>query len=653
MSGQSQSFEWSHLRYDGSPLETQVSLNPIQLNGKTYIQAIVRDITERKQAEEKLRESEKRLKILFESAPDAYYIHDLEGRFIDGNRTAEKLVGYQKEEAIEKTLFELGMITGTDVPKVLQAMADNREGKLGGPLELAVHCKDGREVIVETRSYPVEIGGETLVLGIARDITERKQIEERLRQSEQRYRAVVEGQTELICRYRPDGTITFANDAYCRYFHKSRDELIGHKFMPRIPEADHPKVKEHFVSLGRENPIATHEHRALTPDGEICWHQWTNRIILNDAGQITEFQGTGRDITKEKLAEERLKESEKRFRNLSEAAFEGIVFSEKGMIVDTNEAFARIFGYGLKELKRKKVIELVAPEDRTRVSENIRSDYEEIYEPKGLREDGSVVDLEVQGRNVIYQGRKMRLTAVRDITERKRAEKRLQQYQAKLKSLASELALAEERERRRIAAGIHDDMAQKLAMTKLELQSLGASISDKSVGLSLEAPCSLIDEIVQDARELVFNLSNAALHQVGLEAAVESWLQHDIQGKHALKCELVKDTSGRKLDDNTQIILFRALKELVANAVKYAEAHRITVLIQEADGTIRVSVEDDGVGFDPSGLEASFTPKGGFGLFNIKERLEYLGGRLDIDSGPGEGTRVTMTAPLKQDSTVR
>jgi len=255
-----------------------------------------------------------------------------------------------------------------------------------------------------------------------------------------------------------------------------------------------------------------------------------------------------------------------------------------------------------------------------------------------------VVDAEGNLTNVVCQWI--------DITERKQAEKRLQQYQSKLKSLISELTLAEERERRRIAAGIHDDMAQKLAMAKFELQSLGAMIADESVVESLEAPCHLIDEIVRDARELVFDLSNAALYQVGLGAAVESWLEHEIQEKHGLKCELVRETSELKIDDDTQITLFRAVKELVANAVKYADANTVKVCIRKSGDTVRVSVEDDGAGFDVSGLDASFTPKGGFGLFNIKERLEYLGGNLKINSGPGEGTRVIMRAPLKQEVTI-
>jgi PAS domain S-box-containing protein len=146
-----------------------------------------------------------------------------------------------------------------------------------------------------------------------------KQSQEVLRKSEARYRGIVEDQTEVICRFTPDGTHTFVNVAYCRYFGKKGDELVGHKFMSFIPEDDHKAVEEHFASFSPENPVATHEHRAIAPSGEIRWQQWTNRAIYDKQGHLIEFQSVGRDITKRKLAEEALRESEEKYRSMMEA----------------------------------------------------------------------------------------------------------------------------------------------------------------------------------------------------------------------------------------------------------------------------------------------------------------------------------------------
>ncbi len=157
-----------------------------------------------------------------------------------------------------------------------------------------------------------------MILALTTNVFKRRRAEGRLRQSEAQYRGIVEDQTELICRNLPDGTLTFVNDAYCRYFNRSRDELIGKSFMPLIPDEYHQIIKDYFISLGSENPVATHEYRIILPDGESRWNQWTNRAILNDDGQVIEFQGVGRDITERKMAEEALREAEKRYRTLVE-----------------------------------------------------------------------------------------------------------------------------------------------------------------------------------------------------------------------------------------------------------------------------------------------------------------------------------------------
>ena len=136
--------------------------------------------------------------------------------------------------------------------------------------------------------------------------TEHKRAEEALRQSEARYRAIVEDQTELICRFLPDGTLTFVNQAYCHYFGKKREDLVGSSFMPLVLEGDQAFVEEQFTSLSLENPVVTYEHRVMLPDGQIRWQQWTDRAIFDEQGRFIEFQSVGRDITEWVQAEEQL-----------------------------------------------------------------------------------------------------------------------------------------------------------------------------------------------------------------------------------------------------------------------------------------------------------------------------------------------------------
>jgi len=157
------------------------------------------------------------------------------------------------------------------------------------------------------------------IAGLEAADAERKRAEESLRESEARYRAIVEDQTELICRFRPNGTLTFVNEAYCRYFGKRREELIGHSCMPLIPEEDREFVWQQMASLSLENPVGNYEHRVVTPSGEIRWQQWTDRAIFDEQGRLVEYQSVGRDITERKRAEE-----ETRRRNRELAALNAI-----------------------------------------------------------------------------------------------------------------------------------------------------------------------------------------------------------------------------------------------------------------------------------------------------------------------------------------
>jgi diguanylate cyclase (GGDEF)-like protein/PAS domain S-box-containing protein len=128
----------------------------------------------------------------------------------------------------------------------------------------------------------------------------------RMKASEERYRMVVEDQTDLISRFRPDGIITFVNGSYCRYFNKSKDDLVGHSFIPTIHSEDRERTQLHIRSLGIDRPVGTVEHRVILPDGSIRWIDWTDRAILDDEGNIVEYQSVGRDVTDRKTLEERL-----------------------------------------------------------------------------------------------------------------------------------------------------------------------------------------------------------------------------------------------------------------------------------------------------------------------------------------------------------
>lgn len=231
--------------------------------------------------------------------------------------------------------------------------------------------------------------------------------------------------------------------------------------------------------------------------------------------------------------------------------------------------------------------------------------------------------------------------------ERKRAEKRAKEYQAQLKSLASQLSKVQEQERRNVAVEMHERVSQRLAMAKFDVQILAESCADAETSGKLHGTAEEISRVIEDVYSLVLELSNPVLYEVGLKAAVEALLKDKIRPEHGIEYELTAD-ENLKLDELIKVPVYQAARELVTNAIKHSRANKVVVDIHRAGDTVQVRVEDNGVGFDTSIIGRPTAGKeGGFGLFGIKENLEYINGNLEIKSEPGKGTVAIVTAPLK------
>ncbi len=218
--------------------------------------------------------------------------------------------------------------------------------------------------------------------------------------------------------------------------------------------------------------------------------------------------------------------------------------------------------------------------------------------------------------------------------------------QERLRSLASQLILAEERERRRIATALHDRVAQTLALSKLKLEAVQESVSSTDLAKPLDEIHRLIEQAIQDTRSLTFEVSPPILYQLGLEAAVE-WLTQRVQDQHGILSNFEDDGQPKPLDEDIRVLLFQAVHELLFNVVKHAHAQSVKVAIGRSGDKVQIAVEDDGVGFDISAISSHWSTNDGFGFFSISQRLDHLGGHLDIESQPGHGTRVTLVAPLR------
>jgi len=242
-------------------------------------------------------------------------------------------------------------------------------------------------------------------MGSCVDITRQKELEEDLKSiddelvcSERRYRAVVEDQTELICRFLPDGTFTFVNDAYCRYFGLTPEELMGRNLWRLISPYHREKAREFVESLTAEHPVATIEYPVVN-NGEPRWHQWTDRGFFDEAGRAIEFQAVGRDITERKQAEEALRESEVKFRSIFDLNIVPLIYwNADGQVTDANDAYLELVGYSREELKRGKVRwDRMTPAEDRHLDENALKELENgqrfatPFEKHYRRKDGRLV----------------------------------------------------------------------------------------------------------------------------------------------------------------------------------------------------------------------------------------------------------------------
>ena len=239
----------------------------------------------------------------------------------------------------------------------------------------------------------------------------------------------------------------------------------------------------------------------------------------------------------------------------------------------------------------------------------------------------------------------------REIQQRKLVEKNLARYQEDLRTLASQLSLAEERERRRLALYLHDQIGHTLALANIrmgEIMEASSNTPGEVLQPRLQVVRSLLEQTIRDIQSLTFNISPPILYEFGLAAALE-WLTEQFTAKHDIQARFETDHKPLPMKKDLEILLFQAVNELLFNAFKHAQAQQVNVSLWSENGFIKVGVDDDGQGFSIRNGSGR-TESGGFGLFSIRERLQPYNGRLDIKSKPGEGTLITLAVPLAQKS---
>lgn len=328
-----------------------------------------------------------------------------------------------------------------------------------------------------------------------------------------------------------------------------------------------------------------------------------------------------------------------------------VILDPEHVIVAANDALCRAAGKTAVELQGLKCYEVFHGPDTTASPEGCPM--------HALLENGTlkVVEMEMEAFGGIYlvsctavtdsEGQLQKIIHIAtDITERKQAEQKVIQHQNQLRALVSQLTLSEEKERKHLAVELHDGVCQSLAMAKLKVdEQLNQQTSPEMLEFLSDLQ-KMLEGLIGETRGLTNNLGVPMLHQMGLNAAVEKWLETEITEKHGLVTRVVDKGLPQSLDDNTKAMLFRAVRELATNAMKHAQAQTLTVTLDAQGNELLLTIVDDGKGFEWLSPDEQDFRQAGYGLFSIHERASYMGGDMTITSGASQGTRVVLRVPL-------
>lgn len=632
-------------------------------NGRRLVGGVAIDITEQKQAENALRESEQNLQALFSNAVDAILLADDNAGFVDANLAACTLLGYNREELLSLKLPDIA----TESERVASLGLWRRfldMGQMQG--ESKVLRKEEGTCDVEWRAVANIRPGLHLIM--MHDISERKRSLEALERS----------QAQLAEAQKVAHIGSWDWDLKTDHIQCSEELLnifgaTAKEFGDSLASAltllhpdDRDRVRDDCEKSVRSGEDYQSYYRVVHPNGNIRL-VYARGIVAKDMyGNSVRLLGTAQDITERKQIENALQESESRFRRLSEANIIGIIISDlQGHIVEANPIFLRLVGYSPEELQSGMVRwnTMTPPSHQRRaqraISQLRREGAAIPWQQEFICKEGERVPV-LMGA-VLLEGSQERFIAfIIDLTAQKEAEtsllaasKELAESHKQLRALAAHLESLQEEARSRIAREIHDELGQSLTGLKMDLSWLtrrllpGSDQNPAELQEHIAEMSNLIDNTIQSVRRICAELRPRILDDLGLEAAAE-WQAQEFQKRTGIRCRLVSRLRTTlihtTLEREISTAVFRILQEALTNVTRHANASQVTITLRHKADALVMTVKDDGQGFDPGAVLTKNT----LGLLGIQERALILGGKVEVKSAENKGTTIVLHIPLNQ-----
>ncbi len=512
---------------------------------------------------------------------------------------------------------------------------------------------DGSVLTIRVSPAPRRQGPPRALL-VVQDGTMERAADLAVREALRRHRLIVELAQEGVWIIDDDGLTTFANAAMAGMLGYGPEEMIGRSLFDFM-DARARLEAERNLERRRAGEITVHEFRLSRRDGSDCFTEMSTAPVPGPDGRFAGAVALVTDRTASKAQSNRLALVEDRYRTLvrqlptivyvaavedgrvelryvSPQVVEQLGLEPEALLGD--RWCAHLSSEDCASFCRHLVETLSAPDSR-----------ELEYRFRGP--DGRWRWLRDRARRVGVGDEGLVQAVVTDVTAHREIAAQAGRYQRRLRELAAKMQLAEERERRRIAAGLHDGLSQTLAASRLELESVRQRVEDPDIQRHVERVARTVDRTLEELHDLTLDLSPPVLYERGLAEAVR-WNASRLAAEAGFEVTVRAPTTPLGLDHDIEVPCFLAIRELLVNVARHADARTVLVVLELSGDRQRLiaSVQDDGRGFASGGAPA---PKArfGWGLFGLRDRIDLLGGVVEIDSAPGAGTRVRLEVPLR------
>ncbi len=608
---------------------------------------------ERKRIVNALVENQKQLHAILDTNPDCIKLLGPSCELFSINKAGLKLLEVESiDDVIGRNVLE--MIAVPYRGAVSNLIKSVFEGK-SGELQYQVVTPKGTNYWCEMIAVPYYNAESKInfALSVTRDITKQVIEEEEIIRSNNRFSRITSTTNDAIWEWDLTNGNLWANENHQKLYGLSGTDPIPpfEEWVKRL----HPDDREELVNrqqtaLDSQTNVFISEYRFKRQDGEYRTIYDRCYISRDEKGSPVLLTGSMMDITERKKVEEALYASEENYRTLVEQATDGIFIADlAGKFIVVNRAGCQLSQYSMNELSNMTIYDLALPEelkempfkfDEVMSSEGGRS------ERKMRKKDGSIIDIEINAK-ILSNGKF--LAFIREITQRKKAEKDLKDSYAAIRTLSSHLQNIREEERSHIAREIHDELGQQLTVLKLDLswlqRKINAITEDKSMNLRIDEMLNLINETVSSVRRISSSLRPSLLDDIGLLAAVE-WHVQEFEKRSGIKVNFVSSelASDTPLPPATATALFRILQESLTNIVRHANASDVNVSLFINSEIIILNISDNGVGFNPEKISKKKT----LGILGMQERTLALGGSYKINSTEGKGTAVEVVIPVSK-----